>query len=140
MQECMGYFDIVLNLCNSAYFWLDENLADCVLNESLDEVNGIAKEMNFHHFQKYLYIASNISVSITPEGEEILRLYLDALRNRAVDSFKNCNISIKKLICVAGAHARLCLRSSILVDDSVVRYIKLSMMLAFFGPRRQWHS
>ena len=75
--------------------------------------------MKFVDFQKFLYVASNITtISTSPESEEILVRYLEALRNQ-----NNCvhYVTFKKLITVAAAHAKLCLRNMILVDDVVVR-------------------
>jgi DNA replicative helicase MCM subunit Mcm2 (Cdc46/Mcm family) len=93
-----------------------------VINESLDKVYGNKRKIDPQHFQKYLYISSSISVSITAEAEEVLSLYLAALRNRDVESFNNYDISLKKLIGISEAHAKLCLRNKILVDDAVIRY------------------
>lgn len=123
IQESIGSFDIVLNLSNSAYFSLDEELAESVIHESIDKAYANRTMLDFTQFQKYLYIASNISVSVTPEAEEVLELYLAALRNRDSESFNNYDISVKKLICMAVAHAKLCLRNKVLVDDSIIRYI-----------------
>ena len=109
----------MLNLCCSAYS-LDEELADCVINEYLDKSDH-SRNIDPDEFQKYLYISSNISVSVTPEAEEFLTFYLTALRNRNLESFNNYDISLKKLICISEAHAKLCLRNKILVDDSIIR-------------------
>ena len=123
-KESISGFDIILNLCNSSYFAFDEELADCVLKESLDDFSAHDPQVDFYDFQKYLYIASEISVTATPESEQVLHFYLEALKNRSIDSSLIYNISFKKLIHVAAAHAKLCLRNSILIDDSVVRYFK----------------
>ena len=91
------------------------------MNESLDASQQC--RMEFEDFQKFLYVASNISITTSPECEEILIRYLEALRSRDDDNhYTAFEISFKKLITVAAAHAKLCLRNMILVDDAVVRY------------------
>ena len=117
-----GLFHIVLNLSCSANGTIDEELAESVLSEYRGTDVKQRAQISFHDFQQFIHIASNISVSQTSESKELLIDYIEALKKRDIyDTLISSHVSFKKLSHVAAAHAKLCLRNQVLVDDSAIR-------------------
>jgi hypothetical protein len=88
-------------------------------------------------FLNFIHHAANLHVNTTPECIQVLSRYYSTFKKKIVidisRSYEHSCISLENLIKLAEAHARLCLRETVLVDDAMISIMFAEETLAFLS-------
>ncbi|KAJ3388042.1 putative E3 ubiquitin-protein ligase HTD2 [Lobulomyces angularis] len=144
-EPLLGKFDIAINLISSTDIKFDHQKSTAILLRELNS-QSFRNTIDEQDFQKFVNVASNIEVSLSPEAEEILSSYFSALRKLhgvvIVSGSDSMYTTLDSLIRITKAHSRLCLRNVALVDDAVIaiNLVEESMALLTGVSLNGFHS
>ncbi|KAI8836309.1 hypothetical protein BJ741DRAFT_606339 [Chytriomyces cf. hyalinus JEL632] len=130
-------FDVCINLKSSSKETHEQSLAEHLLLDSMGINSTFMKPaISNSDFAQFLQVVSLIRVDISSDCSGFLQAYFtlirkskDAIRaNNATDSML---VTMESLVRIAMAHARICLRSNLLMDDVLVTIMLVEESTSF---------
>ncbi|TPX74404.1 hypothetical protein CcCBS67573_g04313 [Chytriomyces confervae] len=130
-------FDVCINLKSSSKETHEQSLAEHLLLDSMGINSTFMKPaISNSDLAQFLQVVSSIRVDISSDCSSFLQAYFTLIR-KSKDAIRSNNatdskvVTMESLVRIAMAHARICLRRNLLMDDVLVTIMLVEESTAF---------